>query len=39
MIEPEKEFGINNVGLAGHRAITHGKQFNRLDELAPNDEI
>ncbi|ERI10213.1 class D sortase [Aneurinibacillus aneurinilyticus] len=39
MIEPEKEFGINNVGLAGHRAVTHGRLFNRLDELAPNDEI
>lgn len=39
MIEPDKDFGINNVGLAGHRAIAHGKQFNRLDELAPNDEI
>lgn len=39
MIEPEKRFGINNIGLAGHRAITYGKQFNRLDELVPNDEI
>lgn len=39
MIEPEKEMGKNNVGLAGHRAVTYGKQFNRLDELAPNDEI
>ncbi|CEH31233.1 class D sortase [Aneurinibacillus migulanus] len=39
MIEPEKEFGINNVGLAGHRAIAHGRLFNRLDELVPNDEI
>ncbi|WNC17651.1 class D sortase [Brevibacillus brevis] len=39
MIEPEKEIGKNNVGLAGHRAVTYGKQFNRLDELAPNDEI
>ncbi|WP_312109051.1 class D sortase [Brevibacillus reuszeri] len=39
MIEPKKQFGINNVGLAGHRAIAYGKQFNRLDELAPDDEI
>lgn len=39
MIEPEKEFGINNIGLAGHRSATYGKQFNRLDELSPNDEI
>lgn len=39
LVEPDKEFGVNNVGLAGHRGITHGKQFNRLDELAPNDEI
>lgn len=39
MIEPDKEFGKNNVGLAGHRGATRGKQFNRLDELAPNDEI
>lgn len=39
MIEPEKEFGVHNVGLAGHRAIAYGKQFNRLNELKPNDEI
>lgn len=39
MIEPEKEFGINNVGIAGHRSTTFGKQFNRLDELSHNDEI
>ncbi|MFC5589000.1 class D sortase [Sporosarcina soli] len=39
MIEPQKEFGVNNIGLAGHRAITKGKQFNRLDELNVNDEI
>ncbi|MGZ0051550.1 class D sortase [Brevibacillus gelatini] len=39
MIEPEKEFGKNNVGLAGHRGATRGKQFNRLDELVPNDAI
>ncbi len=39
MIEPQKEFGVNNIGLAGHRAVTRGKQFNRLDELDVNDEI
>lgn len=39
MIEPNKQFGVNNVGLAGHRAITHGKQFNRLEELLPGDEM
>ena len=39
MIEKEKQFGKSNVGLAGHRAIAYGKQFNRLDELAPSDEI
>lgn len=39
MIEPDKEFGIHNVGLAGHRATTHGKQFNRLDELVPRDLV
>lgn len=39
LIEPEKEFGINNVGIAGHRGIIYGKQFNRLDELEPDDEI
>lgn len=39
MIEPDKEFGINNVGIAGHRSTTFGKQFNRLDELSHNDEI
>lgn len=39
MIEPEKEFGVHNVGLAGHRSTTKGKQFNRLDELALQDVI
>ncbi|WP_048601379.1 class D sortase [Rubeoparvulum massiliense] len=39
IIESEKEFGVHNVGLAGHRAIAYGKQFNRLDELMPDDEI
>lgn len=39
MIEPEKEFGMNNIGVAGHRSTTFGKQFNRLDELERNDEI
>ena len=37
MIEPHKEIGINNVGLAGHRSTTFGKQFNRLDELEHHD--
>lgn len=39
MIEPDKEIGKNNVGLAGHRAIAHGKLFNRLDELKENDTL
>ena len=39
IVEPQKKFGVNNVGLAGHRALVKGKQFNRLDELAPNDII
>lgn len=39
MIEPKKEFGIHNVGLAGHRSTTKGKQFNRLDELLLQDVI
>lgn len=39
MIEPNKEIGVNNIGIAGHRAIAKGKQFNRLDELAVDDEI
>lgn len=39
MIEPEKEIGVHNVGLAGHRALTYGKQFNRLGELVPGDVI
>lgn len=39
IIESEKEFGKNNVGLAGHRAVTYGKQFNRLNELVQNDTI
>ena len=39
MIEPKKEFGVNNVGLAGHRSTTKGKQFNRLDELSLRDIV
>ncbi|GGA20626.1 class D sortase [Psychrobacillus lasiicapitis] len=39
MIEPHKQFGINNIGLAGHRATTSGKQFNRLDELTLHDMV
>lgn len=39
IVDPQKEFGINNVGLAGHRALVKGKQFNRLDELKPDDVI
>lgn len=39
MIEPKKQIGIHNVGLAGHRAVTYGKQFNRLGELEPGDII
>lgn len=38
-IEPEKKIGVNNVGIAGHRSLAHGKHFNRLGELAANDEI
>ena len=39
MIEPDKQFGIHNIGLAGHRSATHGKQFNRLDELELQDTV
>lgn len=39
MIEPDKKFGVNNIGLAGHRAVAKGKQFNRLGELEVDDEI
>ena len=39
MIEPDKQFGIHNIGLAGHRSTTHGKQFNRLDELELHDIV
>ncbi|WP_342539110.1 class D sortase [Sporosarcina sp. FSL K6-1540] len=39
MIEPEKELGVHNIGLAGHRAVAKGKQFNRMNELRINDEI
>lgn len=39
MIEPQKDFFKHNVGLAGHRAVADGKQFNRLDELSMDDEI
>jgi sortase A len=39
MIEPNKKLGVQNIGLAGHRSSVYGKRFNRLNELAPNDEI
>lgn len=39
MIEPKKEIGLNNIGLAAHRALTKGKQFNRLDEVREGDAI
>jgi len=39
IVESKKQFGINNVGLAGHRALVEGKQFNRLDELELSDVI
>ena len=39
IVEPNKKFGVNNVGLAGHRALAKGKQFNRLDELETKDII
>lgn len=39
MIEPKKDFTSNNIGLAGHRAVMEGKQFNRLGELEKGDEI
>lgn len=39
MIEPQKEIGVNNIGLAGHRAIAKGKQFNRLGEMKEGDAI
>lgn len=35
----QKKFSVNNVGIAGHRSLAHGKHFNRLGELAVNDEI
>lgn len=39
MIEPQKDFAKHNIGLAGHRAVADGKQFNRLGELEAGDEI
>lgn len=39
MIEPHKEIGVHNVGLAGHRSVTHGRNFNRLEELDIDDII
>lgn len=39
LIDQEKKIGVNNVGIAGHRSVARGKNFNRLGELAANDEI
>lgn len=30
---------VGNTGIAAHRSYTYGKNFNRLDELEPGDEI
>lgn len=34
-----KAGAIGNYAIAGHRNLTYGKNFNRLDEVAPGDEI
>lgn len=39
MIEPQKKFDMNNIGIAGHRAVAEGKLFNRLGDLAVGDDI
>ena len=39
IMEPQKDFTKHNVGLAGHRAVADGKQFNRLGELEAGDDI
>lgn len=39
IINSAKNFGVDNVGIAGHRGWEHGKQFNRLDELVIGDKI
>ncbi|ARJ39150.1 hypothetical protein SporoP8_09890 [Sporosarcina ureae] len=39
IMEPQKDFTKHNVGLAGHRAVADGKQFNRLGELEVGDDI
>ncbi|WP_158232165.1 class D sortase [Sporosarcina sp. P20a] len=39
IMEPQKDFTKHNIGLAGHRAVADGKQFNRLGELEAGDEI
>ncbi|ARF17605.1 class D sortase [Sporosarcina ureae] len=39
IMEPHKDFTKHNVGLAGHRAVADGKQFNRLGELEVGDDI
>lgn len=39
IVDAKKQFAVNNVGLAGHRALASGKQFNRLDEIRENDVI
>ena len=30
---------IGNTGIAAHRSYTYGRNFNRLDEIEPGDEI
>lgn len=39
LIDSDKQLGEQNVGIAGHRALVRGKQFNRLDELSPGDTM
>jgi sortase A len=39
MTETSQIGEIGNAAIAGHRARTYGRQFNRLDELKKGDEI
>lgn len=38
-VVPEKQFATDNVGIAGHRALVKGKQFNRLGDVQKKDQI
>lgn len=39
IVDPKKNWETQNVSIAGHRAYSYGKQFNRMNEVKNGDKI